>query len=144
MTLGLLSGCGYARQHQQLHEQHTLLKLLSWAYSVCVLLLCCFSRVVNSVTLNFVSFSLLFAGFFVGHFENMIVPCQWPRKLHFMNTMVPYQQVNYPLDLQWEHGCKIAEKNTYIFKIFTTWLNKFKLFMVRCSNTYIQRLRLAH
>ena len=37
MTLGLLSGCGYTRQPQLLHEQHTMLYLLSWAYSVCVL-----------------------------------------------------------------------------------------------------------
>ena len=27
--LGLLSGCGYARQPQQLHKRHTLLYLLS-------------------------------------------------------------------------------------------------------------------
>ena len=47
LTLGLLSGCGYARQPQQLHEQHTLVYLV---YSFYVLLLCCFSSVTCSVT----------------------------------------------------------------------------------------------
>ena len=29
------TGCGYVRLPQQLHEQHALLYILSWAYSVC-------------------------------------------------------------------------------------------------------------
>ena len=50
MTSRLLSGCGYMRQPQQLHEQHTLFYRSSWAYSVCVLffLLCCFSSTARS------------------------------------------------------------------------------------------------
>ena len=46
----LLSRCGYARQPQQLHEQHALVYLLSWAYSVYILLLCCFSSAAHFVT----------------------------------------------------------------------------------------------
>ena len=63
-TLGLLSGCGYSRQPQQLYKQHALLYLLSWDYSVCVLFALLFQQCGMLRHIRFyVSFSpLLFAG----------------------------------------------------------------------------------
>ena len=58
MTLGPLTGCGYARLHQQLCEQYAVLYLLSWAYSVCI----------PCATFT----PPLFAGSFVGHLQEHI------------------------------------------------------------------------
>ena len=90
---------------QQLHEQHALLSLLSWAYSACVLFALLFQQR-GALSPSFDSTFLfqappLFAESFAGHFENTIVPYRRPPKLHFENF-----PINYPLDLLQEHGCE--------------------------------------
>ena len=71
-----------ARLPQQLHEQHALLSLMSWAYSACILFALPFQRrgALSRMILHF-SFALpLFVGSFAGHLENKI---EDPR--HFTN-----------------------------------------------------------
>ena len=61
----------------------------------------------------YVSFSPpLFAGSFVGHFDNTIPPYRQPPKLHFKNTMVPYQ---LPLRLMLKNVDVRLLRNTHIF-----------------------------
>ena len=76
MTLGLLSECGYICKTASAAAQAARLVLAFVLFQQCGEL--CHAQF-------YVSFSLLlFAGSFAGHFKN---------------TMVPYQQVNYHLDL---------------------------------------------
>ena len=72
------------RVPQQLHEQHTLLYILSWAYSVCVLFAQLFQqRGALSHVRFYVSFSPpLFTGSFAGRFENTNVNITVQRKRH--------------------------------------------------------------
>ena len=81
------------RLPQQLHEQHALLYFLPWAYSVCVLLLCCFNCAARSVTFDSTFPFLLrcLRGPLRGHFENTMVPYRRPPMLHFKNTIVSFQ-----------------------------------------------------
>ena len=85
-----------ARLPQQLHEQHALLSILSWAYSACVLcsaVSMAWCAIMFDFTFLFQA-SSLFVGYFAGHFENTVVPYLRPPKLHFVNF-----HINYPLDL---------------------------------------------
>ena len=123
MTLGLLSGCGYTRQPQQLHKQHAVLYHLSWAHLVWVHCALLFQqrgvlrRVQSYVTL---CSSVVYGVFQPGHFESTMVPYRRAPKLHFKNVIVPS---NYPLDLGWEHGWDCREIHVHkFFEFFTTQL----------------------
>ena len=76
-----------ARVPQQLHEQHALLSLMSWAYSACILFALPFQRrgALSRMILHFSLGPPLFAGSFAGHLENKIVPYRRPPTLHFAN-----------------------------------------------------------
>ena len=68
--LGTRQQYSRVRLPQQLHEQHTLLCILSWA---CVLFVMLFRQ--HGTLCHVRSYvSLLLAGSFVGHFNNMTIP----------------------------------------------------------------------
>lgn len=85
--LGTRQQYSRVRLPQQLHEQHTLLCILSWA---CVLFVMLFRQ--HGTLCHVRSYvSLLLAGSFVGHFNNMTIPFWKPLQLCFETTMIPYQ-----------------------------------------------------
>ena len=59
---------------QQLHEQHALLSLLSWAYSTCVLFALLFRRCHVRFYVSLSGSSVVCGPSWVMHFENTIVP----------------------------------------------------------------------
>ena len=73
---------------QQLHEQHTLFYL--WLTQSVFFLLCCFSKAKRAWTESLCHVQF-YISFFPGHLESTMVPCRQLPKLHFENTIVPYQ-----------------------------------------------------
>ena len=124
-----------------LHEQHTLLCLLFYAYPVCVLLLRLLfqQRGALSYSIDIYFSPPLFVESFAEHINNTTVPYWTPPKLHINNTMVPYQ---LPLTLR-NPAVKLP-RNTqcHEFSDFSQceyhYSTSTNVFMVQHTNTDIQ------
>ena len=97
-------------------------------------LLCCFSSAAWSHSILFPFLTPMFAGSFMGHFENTIVPYRQLQKLHFENTMVPYQQVNIYVAMRLPRNTRAFSNFSQCGYCYSTNAN---LLMVQCTNTYI-------
>lgn len=88
----------------------------------------------------FLFLTSMFAGSFMGHFENTMVPYLQLQKLHFENIVVPYRQVNIYVGMR-------LPRNTRAFSNFSQcgycYLTNTNLLMVGRTNTYIHTPLLA-
>ena len=124
-------GGGYARQPQQLHNQHAL------PYHLSFLLLCCFSSAACSVTFALFLLRCLWGLLQVTSTQH----CHIDNPRHFTFRTQWFQPTSASLYqlllyLHWEHGCETDKKYTCIFQFII--MRLLLIFTVRRTNTYIQ------